>query len=311
MLESANHGDRTMAATALRQIVLALLAGLLPATIVAQDSAAAPPAPAASAPARDLFGAKKKPAHMPARAIGFYNRGCLAGAVALPVDGPHWQAMRLSRNRMWGHPNLVQTIERITTRLPEVGGWDGILIGDLSQPRGGPMVSSHASHQIGLDVDIWLTPWPERRLTSEEREQVSAINVVAADWNSVNPEVWTPQHLALVRTAAQEPLVERVLVNAAIKKELCRIVTGDRSWLHKVRPYYGHHDHIHVRISCPKDFPGCKSQAPVPPGDGCDKTLAWWFSKAARTPPKQPAKPRPPMRLSALPPLCREVLTAP
>ena len=32
-------------------------------------------------------------------------------------------------------------------------GWQGLYIGDISQPRGGPMTSGHSSHQIGLDAD--------------------------------------------------------------------------------------------------------------------------------------------------------------
>ena len=64
-------------------------------------------------PAKELFGAAKTPAPMAARAIGFYAKGCLAGAAALPVDGPAWQAMRLSRNRNWGHPKLVALVEKL------------------------------------------------------------------------------------------------------------------------------------------------------------------------------------------------------
>jgi penicillin-insensitive murein endopeptidase len=245
---------------------------------------------------------------MPPRSIGFYSHGCLAGGEALPIDGPRWQVMRLSRNRMWGHPNLIRVIEDIANKLPKAGGWDGILVGDLSQPRGGPTASGHASHQVGLDVDIWLTPWPGRTLSREEREQISAINVVTDDWHHVN-KLWTPQHIVLIKTAAQERLVERIFVNPAIKKELCRVVQGDRSWLRKVRPYYYHEDHMHVRLVCPHGVAGCKPQPPPPPGDGCGQDLAWWF-KAVRIP-KKPVTPRKPLTMAALPAACRAVLTAP
>ena len=116
-------------------------------------------------------------------------------------------------------------------------GWPGILVGDMSQPRGGPMITGHASHQVGLDADIWLTPMPDRKLSRNEREEMSASMMVRADRLDIDPNSWTPQHLFVIRDAAQEPSVQRIFVNAAIKKALCREAKGDRSWLSKVRPY--------------------------------------------------------------------------
>ena len=132
-------------------------------------------------PAKDYFGTADGPAPLKARAIGSYAKGCLAGGAALPPDGPTWQAMRLSRNRNWGHPELIAYMKDLATDAPKVG-WNGLLVGDLAQPRGGPMLSGHASHQIGLDADIWLTEMPNRRLTAEEREQISAISMLKSMW---------------------------------------------------------------------------------------------------------------------------------
>ena len=218
--------------------------------------------------AKDLFGRKLTPANLKARAIGFYSRGCLAGGIALPVNGKNWQVMRLSRNRNWGHPELIKFLERLAEKAPKVG-WNGLLVGDLAQARGGPMLNGHASHQIGLDADIWLTPMPNRELTRLEREEMLSTNVVRADKLDVDPKLWTPGHVGIIKAAAEDPLVERILVNAAIKKALCRDATGDRSWLHKVRPWYWHNYHFHVRIGCPKDSPGCKPQPPAPTSEGC------------------------------------------
>ena len=301
-----------MAIAAVRPIVLAAVLaavpGLLATAALAQDKPGKPAKSGLNGPAKALFGAKSAPADMAARAIGFYTRGCLAGAMALPVDGPTWQAMRLSRNRNWGHPELIRMLERLAAQAPNLG-WRGLLVGDLAQPRGGPMLTGHRSHQVGLDADVWLTPMPDRVLSRQEREDMSAINVVADDWNDIDPAVWTPQHIAIIRAAARAPEVERVLVNPAIKKALCRDARGDRSWLSKVRPFYGHNYHMHIRIRCPKGDP-CKAQPPTPSRDGCGKDLAWWFTKQARTPPKKPTKPRPPIRLADLPAACRAVLTA-
>src|SRR6185295_6533926 len=168
-------------------------------------------------PAKDLFGRKTAPASMAARSIGYYTHGCLAGGVALPVNGPAWKVMRLSRNRNWGHPNLVKTLEHLAEKAPSIG-WHGFLVGDMSQPRGGPMITGHWSHQVGLDADVWLTPMPDRELTRQEREEMSATNVVNDKWTDVRPDVWSEKYIALYKTAAQDPEVERVLANPAIKK---------------------------------------------------------------------------------------------
>lgn len=261
--------------------------------------------------AKQLFGRVTVPAELQARAIGFYARGCLAGAEALPINGPAWQVMRLSRNRNWGHPALIAFLERFARQVPAINGWPGLLVGDVSQPRGGPMLTGHASHQIGLDADIWLTPMPDRTLSKEEREFMSATNVVRADGLDVDHAKWTPQHLALIRAAARQPEVERIFVNPAIKKAICAEATGDRSWLTKVRPMYGHNYHFHVRITCPEGETACQDQDPVPPGDGCDASLAHWFKDAILHPKLNPdAKPRAPITMAQLPDLCRRVLVA-
>jgi penicillin-insensitive murein endopeptidase len=224
-----------------------------------------------SQPAKDYFGYVDGPAPLKARAIGSYAKGCLAGGSMLPTDGPTWQAMRLSRNRNWGHPELIDFLKDLAKDAPGLG-WNGLLVGDLAQPRGGPMVSGHASHQIGLDADIWLTEMPQRRLTPEEREQISAISMLkgrldvkGAD-RSVDPKKWTDIHARLIRRAASDKRVARIFVNPTIKKALCEFETSrDRAWLRKVRPWWGHHYHFHVRLSCPSGSGGCKNQNPPPP----------------------------------------------
>ena len=261
-----------------------------------------------STPAKELFGRASEPAPLAARTIGFYSRGCLAGGRPLPVNGPAWQVMRLSRNRNWGHPALLNFLERFAREVPRVSHWPGILVGDMSQPRGGPMLTGHASHQVGLDVDVWLTPMPARELTRAEREEMSAINVVRADRLDVDPSKWTPDHLQVIKAAARDPQVQRIFVNAAIKKAICREATGDRSWLNKVRPYWGHDYHFHIRLTCPRGEEACREQDPVPPGDGCDASLDWWFSDAVLHP--RPSPPKPPLTIAQLPAECRTVLNA-
>src|SRR5262249_37876273 len=141
--------------------------------------------------AKVLFGRESTPAAGPPQAIGSYELGCLSGAIALPPDGPNWQVMRPSRNRAWGHPVLIAFLERLAQKLPGEAGWPGLLVGDIAQPRGGPMLTGHGSHQIGLDVDIWLTPMPNRPLSPTERDDNSATTAVARTGKENNPKALT------------------------------------------------------------------------------------------------------------------------
>lgn len=259
--------------------------------------------------ARTLFGAKETPSPHAPYPIGQASRGCLAGAVPLPESGPTWQAMRLSRNHEWGHPVMIGFIEELS-RTAVRAGWKGLYVGDISQPRGGP-VRGHASHQIGLDADIWFTPPPRLDLTPGERERVSAISVLASDKRHVNGN-WTPSHALILEAVARDRRVNRIFVTPPVKLAMCAGATRrDAGWLRKIRPWYDHTDHMHVRLNCPKGATGCVDQDPIPPGDGC-KDAVWWVTDALEPPdPNAPKpKPRPPLQLSDLPSQCTTVLTA-
>ncbi|WP_280820548.1 penicillin-insensitive murein endopeptidase [Pseudaminobacter soli (ex Li et al. 2025)] len=262
--------------------------------------------------AKDLFGAQKLPAATTPHSYGFYSKGCFSGGVAIATDGPTWQAMRLSRNRRWGHPTMIRLIEKLSHDAV-ADGWPGLLVGDISQPRGGPMLTGHASHQIGLDADIWFTPMPDHRLTPVERENMSATSLVNEKTHLVIDKLWSPAHERLLKRAASYPEVERILVNPGIKKKLCDTVKGDRTWLRKIRPFWGHDYHFHVRIGCQPGSVGCKAQESTPAGDGCDKSLAWWFTEEPWRPNKNPDAPkaRDVMTMASLPKECRAVLNAP
>jgi penicillin-insensitive murein DD-endopeptidase len=266
---------------------------------------------APSTPAKELFARKPTPFPGPPRAIGEYAHGCLAGATVLPIDGPAWQVMRLSRNRNWGHPDLIAFIERFAENAKKIG-WNGLLIGDMSQPRGGPMITGHSSHQVGLDADIWFSPMPDHVQTREEREFNFPTDMVAKNQLDVDREVWTHTYTELIRTAAQDPAVTRIFVNAAIKKALCREAGADRGWLSKVRPWYGHAEHFHVRIACPAGSTECKPQQPVPEGDGCGHELDHWFKEATIHPaPAVPSPGKPGVTMATLPPACKQIVGAP
>ncbi len=273
--------------------------------------------------ANKLFGAVDHPSQQLPMPIGSYARGCSAGAVELAETGPTWQAMRLSRHRNFGQPVLVQYLMDLSVTATQIG-WKGLYIGDMGQPRGGPMTSGHASHQIGLDADIWMLPPKRLNLSRAEREKISSIPVRSADQRSVT-ENWTRRHAALLQAAASDPRIERIFVAAAVKIEMCKTATAaDKTWLQKIRPVAGHDTHFHVRLKCPKGATLCETQKPTVSelskgGDGCDDTLMWWVSDAYLNPPKptKPVKPPPPVKgprqytMADLPNQCAAVLSAP
>ncbi|MCS6931945.1 MAG: penicillin-insensitive murein endopeptidase [Acetobacteraceae bacterium] len=260
-------------------------------------------APAAGQPA-EAWAAFAGPAPGPARVIGSHALGCLAGAEQLPPDGPGWQAIRVSRNRHWGHPDAIRFVRDLAAAARQAGLPD-LYIGDIAQPRGGPMPWGHASHQTGLDVDIWLDLTPKPPLPPAGREDLRMPSLVAANGREVDRSRFGAGHVTLLRLAATRPGVDRILVHHAIKRELCRLHAGE-AWLRRIRPWRGHDSHMHVRLSCPPGQPECRDIPPPPPGDGCDASLDWWLTPEAERPPRPP--PGPPQRLPAA---CAGVFGAP
>ncbi|MEM8979189.1 MAG: penicillin-insensitive murein endopeptidase [Pseudomonadota bacterium] len=270
-------------------------------------------ATAAEPLAKELFGAKPKASKGKPRAYGSYAKGCMAGGVQLPETGPTWQAMRLSRNRNWGHPEVIDFVKDLSRFAARQKGWEGLYVGDISQPRGGPMLTGHRSHQIGLDADIWMLP-PERlNLSRRERENISSISMRRAQGAFTNDR-WSKQHMAILRKAAKDKRVARIFVFPGAKIAMCKAEKGNRDWLRKIRPWYGHHYHFHVRLNCPKGSSGCVNQAAPPAGDGCADAQVWVNNILNPPPPDLNAKPRPPRReyvLSDLPQQCSAVLSQP
>jgi penicillin-insensitive murein endopeptidase len=261
----------------------------------------------AASSAQDWASRTEPTADTVSQSIGSYNSGCLSGAVALPLSGKGYQVMRLSRKRYYGHTSLVEFIRE----LGEISAdrkLGTLLIGDLGQARGGPTLSGHRSHQTGLDVDIWFLlakHLDDRLLTAHERESWSAPSVVDMASDAVDYRQWSEAHEKVLEAAARLPEVERIFVNPSIKKVLCQNKDAASStWLRKIRPWWKHDDHFHVRLKCPEGNPHCQGQDAPPAGNGCDAGLDWWFSKEAKAPTK-PAKPVPP---PPLPALCDQVL---
>ena len=243
-----------------------------------ESPAPAPTATAAESAAQFRLWAKAKaPTLSGARAIGSYSAGCVAGAQALPLDGPGYAVMRPARLRYYGHPELLAYIEGLAERLQKER-MPLLLVGDMGRPRGGPTLSGHLSHQIGLDVDLWYH-LSKQRPNARARERWGASHLVLP--NGTLSRLWTADTRKLVELAASAPEVDRIFVHAALKRDLCKRAPG-AAWLAKLRPWWGHDDHLHVRLHCPEASAECQAQEPVNNPEHCGRELDWWFSAEAR-----------------------------
>ena len=262
---------------------------------------------------RNCSAAKPRRIPRPPRSIGCYADGCLAGGGRAADHRADLAGDAAVAQPQLGASALVAFLERFGANAKKAG-WNGLLVGDMSQPRGGPMITGHASHQIGLDADIWLTPMPDHKLSREEREMhVRRRHGRRPDRLDVDPKVWTHTRTELIRTAAEDPGVERIFVNAAIKKALCREAGSDRAWLAKVRPWWGHDDHFHVRIACPADRPRMQAAAAARAGGRLRPRarLLVHGSDAASAAAGRAAEAGARLTMAGLPQACRQVLMAP
>jgi len=287
-----------------------------------QDTSAAPkatissqsvPASMQGVQAKQLFGAKSSGSGQATEPFGSYSKGCIAGGTELAETGPTWQAVRLSRNRNWGHPEVIDYIQKLSKFAATQPGWEGLYVGDISQPRGGPMLTGHRSHQIGMDADIWMLPPKRLNLSRAERESISSISMRRAKGAYTNSN-WTRQHHEIIKAAAKDSRTARIFVFPGAKVKMCNDEKGDRAWLRKVRPWWGHHYHFHVRLNCPPGASGCVNQAPPPAGDGCAEAQQW-VDNILNPPPPDPnapaPKPRRELTMKDLPGQCVTVLQSP
>jgi murein endopeptidase len=167
-------------------------------------------------------------------ALGTHTAGRLQHGVRLPAEGTTfftWDpVLRRSPNRAWrrwGTDQLVRVLLKVARdhrsahpRAPRMA------IGDLSRPRGGDFgpqfgYIGHASHQNGLDVDVYY-PRADRR----ER---------------------APRDASEINRRLSQDLVDRFVAAGAVK-----IFVGPNTGLtgppNVVMPLINHDNHIHVRI---------------------------------------------------------------
>ncbi len=213
----------------------------------------------------------------PPEAIGSYNNGCLSGAQALPLKGEGFQVIRASRHRYYGHPDLIEFIKEFAANIKSSSGND-VLIGDMSMPRGGRFIYGHSSHQIGLDVDVWFRfQQAGTSLSPQQLETPQALDLTNPEEFKVNSN-WQNEHAAMIQQAAADKRVARIFVNPIIKQKLCQMNWPDDNWLNKVRPWWGHSMHMHIRLTCPESSKSCRNQHLPAQGSGCNE-ISWWKSQ--------------------------------
>lgn len=249
--------------------------------------------------------------------FGGYNDGCVRGALAPQETGVGYQYVQLSRNKFWGHRSANSFVEDLGKKLRPTG--ISFLVADVSMPRGGPFTWDHASHQVGLDIDIEYLLDPrslQRPLTAEERERLPKYYLADTDANEVIRENWSEKHVAMLRAAAEDSRTLMIFVHPSIKRKICQTPSNRQPWLTKIQPWWDHHEHFHVRLKCPADgsSPNCRAKA-EPTEIGCDsEELAWWFSDEWRRMYEarkkwQKDNPNPtPEPLPALPSQCQTIL---
>ena len=214
--------------------------------------------------------------------IGSYANGCIAGAKPLH-SGEHYQIQKWGKDRNYGHPSLLSFINNLSVKAKK-NKLPALLVGDLSSPVGGSFGprSNHGSHQSGLDVDISFD-FANPKKTEYELSHPKDIYIV--DTKNNRTKQFNQNHVKLIYLAASDPKVERIFVAPGIKKTLCDLYKNeDRAWLSKIRPWFGHRAHMHVRLKCPVDSPSCQKQDPVPSGDGCGAELYSWLHPKAPDP---------------------------
>jgi len=203
-----------------------------------------PAAPRADRPAARPSRPRPRPKPKPIRwrhsiAVGSQSAGRLVRGVRLPAQRPSfftWDpVLRRSPNRpwrRWGTDRLVRMLiavargyRRAHPRAPRVA------IGDLSRPRGGDFGArfgpiGHASHQNGLDADVYYP-----RADGRER---------------------APRYASQINRRLSQGLVDRFLAEGA---EV--IFVGPNTGLigppGRVQVLANHDNHLHVRLSMPSN----------------------------------------------------------
>ncbi|MDX1949745.1 MAG: penicillin-insensitive murein endopeptidase [Rickettsiales bacterium] len=241
--------------------------------------------------------------------IGTHNNGCMLYSAELSKNSQDYKLPRVERGHNYGHPEMVELLEDYSYRVKQMTGKE-LLIADISKKNGGPVFMLHSSHQTGLDADIWFTLYDAKQnLSSEDIKTLQPLNMADEKGKSVS-SFWGSNQEDILKLFAQNDKVDRIFVNYNIKNYYCSKFKNE-DWQKKIRPWWGHNEHFHIRLKCPKNSEECISKGQEIKNDGCGSELAWWFSDEAKQPKSKKeaeAKLTEEQILERLPNRCKEIL---
>ena len=198
-----------------------------------------------------------------ASSIGAPNKGKLAGALKLRPS----RALKIKqRATTWALPDLVKLLQRAAGKVAKKHPRSVLLVGDLSQKNGGPMLG-HNSHQTGRDADVGFY------VANSKGKPAAMTRFVAFDGAGKSSQVTWAQfddarNWALVEALLTDkdaparyifvsnPLRLRLLAYAAKKKVAKDLQTKAAFAMLSPRDADVHDDHFHVRIGCPESMRG-------------------------------------------------------
>lgn len=242
-------------------------------------------------------------AHGVSEPVGNYNNGCIFNSHSLQISTEHYQVAHPKKMRYFGDESMIRFIERYS-RTVHKNGIGSVLVGDVSTKYGGRLNTGHASHQNGLDVDI---EFYLDRINSRDLDKPHA-NILVNKGKQTTNSLFNRKYYDLIMLAAKDPLVERIFVSPAIKVKMCDM-TRDESmhkYLHKIRPWFGHTEHFHVRLKCPSHAYDCERQDPIPEmftiAEEKEDALSWFLPPPENSVAAAPKKTKPalPMRCERL-----------
>ena len=243
-------------------------------------------------PAKELFGRRPTAgAARGARRSASTPKAASPARVALPINGQTWQVMRLSRNRNWGHPTLVEFLEQL--------GREGHQ-GRLARAAGRRHVA--AARRPDADRPCQPSGRPRRRHLADADARPRA-DAARARGNvghhggrprTARTSIRRSGRRRMPRSSRRRPRTRRSSASSSMRRSRRRSAARPAPiapGCARCGRYWGHDYHFHIRMRCPADSPDCKPQEPVPAGDGCGKELDWWFTDAVLHP-KPPPPPK-------------------
>ncbi len=200
-----------------------------------------------------------------AESIGAPNDGHLKGGVHLDLSKPYFRLVPAyeSGDVRWGLPSLINMIDRAARAVHKRFPGAVLDVGDLSQKGGGDLLRHH-SHESGRDADLGFY------VVDAHGKQIHARTFIKFDTSMASPTVPGARYdlarnWAFIQELLTDPVarVSHIFIAEWIRKDLLAYARPrvsralyERASLVMMQPHHSlpHDDHIHVRISCPREL---------------------------------------------------------